>query len=488
MLLGIQEKTGWRRCKIAVAIALPLVGLLCVVIVMTACSRPPESVLMEASRPPTYPFSPPTLDERIFLSDTIAIVRPISVEPSVLTLRFTTEQPQYSPVVQSRFEVIEYLKGEGDSEIIVETKEDFYVATPNVEQALQTAESKAASQLAELGGGDAVVFFTRTEHNPDFVLDTSLKASETEWRKHNAQTGLFSTGQGVGSASTTFRTASVSAQDDEQSEEFSVDELRERIEAMESLLREGEGIEGWEYCITSRFIQENYLRAWEFPSVFDIEPYPSGLPADSIVEEFSTYSRRWFTGDNASLFYYGANDVRTTRPIPAGAYEVNSYSQESEWVPCDYVPPPLILRYNFESAEGTLREAFFDPVDIGEAVGADGESGVLQPEWFETDDGETVIERIAWSEGQVEMELSPATDFDDHRMDFIALDGSVALRLDFDDAAALSDEGDVATFAWGVCEQPWEDGDLLMLRIAEGIPDDDIAATNDPECLAGQGE
>ena len=116
-------------------------------------------------------------------------------------------------------------------------------------------------------------------------------------------------------------------------------------------------------------------------------------------------------------------------------------------------------------------------------MGADGESGVLQPEWFESEEGETVIERIAWSEGQVEMELSPATDLDDYRMDFIALDGSVALRLDFDSAVALADDVDVATLAWGVCSQPWSDGDLLMLRIAEDIPDDGIDATNDPECL-----
>ena len=111
-------------------------------------------------------------------------------------------------------------------------------------------------------------------------------------------------------------------------------------------------------------------------------------------------------------------------------------------------------------------------------------AGVLQPEWFESEEGETVIERIAWSEGQVEMALSPATDLDGHRMDFIALDGSVSLRLDFDDAVEFVGDGDVATLAWGVCEQPWEEGDLLMLRIAEGIPDDGVAAVNNEECLA----
>ena len=41
----------------------------------------------------------------------------------------------------------------------------------------------------------------------------------------------------------------------------------------------------------------------------------------------------------------------------------------------------------------------------------------------------------------------------------------------------------MATLTWGVCGQPWADGDLLMLRIAEGIPDDGVQTTNDPDCL-----
>ena len=135
-----------------------------------------------------------------------------------------------------------------------------------------------------------------------------------------------------------------------------------------------------------------------------------------------------------------------------------------------------------------MHEAFFDPVHIDDAVGADGESGVLQPDRFETDEGETVMERVEWLDGRVEMELSPAADLTGHRMDFIALDGSVALRLDFDDAVTLADDEDAATFAWGVCDHPWADGDLLMLRIAEGVPDDGGAAMNDLECLVAMPE
>ena len=58
----------------------------------------------------------------------------------------------------------------------------------------------------------------------------------------------------------------------------------------------------------------------------------------------------------------------------------------------------------------------------------------------------------------------------------------MSLRLDFNDAQeSVADDG-TTTLTWGVCEQPWEDGDLLMLRIADDIRDDGVVATNDSGC------
>ena len=49
-------------------------------------------------------------------------------------------------------------------------------------------------------------------------------------------------------------------------------------------------------------------------------------------------------------------------------------------------------------------------------------------------------------------------------LDFIELDGSISTSLDF--AGALVNES-VGLWSWSVDSQPWEDGDLLMLRIRE---------------------
>lgn len=391
---------------------------------------PAISAPAAASSAPASPYGPPSLDEIIFQTDVIAIVRPISSEPGTLTVQEEEGQTIYSPVVQSRYEVVEYLKGDGDSEIIVNAN-NFTTAWVSAEQALENAERDLAAQDSKLDGGEGIVFIRSTRY-PDEVSDISRKEDGTGWRQYNAQAGLFSAAEGVGAISTS---STVSVAGAAQHEGYSIANLRERVDEMEALLKEGEGIEGYEQCIEANLRFENFRRKNEefLNVVADVATFQSGMPADFVVHEFSTtYPRQWFTDDNASLFHYGDNEITATRPIPAGAYEVNAHFQEAEWMPCDYVAPPTTWRYTFESAMGVLHEAFFDPAAVGEGVGANAENGQLQPVSFETGDSEIVIERIEWRDGRVEMKLSPTTSLVNYRLDFIALDGSVALRLDFD--------------------------------------------------------
>ena len=49
---------------------------------------------------------------------------------------------------------------------------------------------------------------------------------------------------------------------------------------------------------------------------------------------------------------------------------------------------------------------------------------------------------------------------DGYAIDFIDLDSSVALTLSLDDATRSG-----AALTWSVADQPWEAGDLIMLRI-----------------------
>ena len=115
---------------------------------------------------------------------------------------------------------------------------------------------------------------------------------------------------------------------------------------------------------------------------------------------------------------------------------------------------------------GTLHEAFFDPAAIGAAVGADATNGVLKPTAFTVGETATQITGLKWENNQAVLTLSPHASLAHHALDFIELDGSVSLTLKADDATVDATAG---THTWSVADQPWHEGDLLVLRIREDV-------------------
>ena len=99
----------------------------------------------------------------------------------------------------------------------------------------------------------------------------------------------------------------------------------------------------------------------------------------------------------------------TARPLPAGEYQIVRKEVWPRYLPCDYVLDNE-WTITVEAPEGTLHEAFFDPVTDGTAVAADGTNGVLKPAMFTGIDGAAAsVERIAWESGTVKLEVSPHT-------------------------------------------------------------------------------
>ncbi|MDE2718644.1 MAG: hypothetical protein OXI33_16760, partial [Chloroflexota bacterium] len=72
---------------------------------------------------------------------------------------------------------------------------------------------------------------------------------------------------------------------------------------------------------------------------------------------------------------------------------------------------------------------------------------------------------IEWASGTVKVKVSPHTGLAGQVMDFIELNGSVSLSLNIDDATV---DAASHTVSWTVAEQPWHDGDKLMLRVHDG--------------------
>ena len=82
-----------------------------------------------------------------------------------------------------------------------------------------------------------------------------------------------------------------------------------------------------------------------------------------------------------------------------------------------FTDKPVELREMFlsiTSGPRILHEAFFDPVDIGSAVGADGSNGVLEPNAFSLDGATTIISSLKWEDGAVTMSVSPTASLADY--------------------------------------------------------------------------
>ena len=287
--------------------------------------------------------------------------------------------------------------------------------------------------------------------------------------------------------------------------ELTLEYLRSRVKAVAAMLAEGDGIEGYEECIAYKFAAERRLRAQEevegkyIPRTARVGPFSSGLAAGSEVWSGGIagegYQRPWHEGRDADLIEIvlvvdGVDMVpdlfatrkdtvgyefsaRVARPLPRGTYEVKLFTESGESIPCDFSIPRLAQPwiYTFEPPAGTLHEAFFDPAAIGGGAGADKDNGVLKPTAFSLSDGSGVsLQSVAWNPSAVEMRLEPHAPLAGYHADFIALDGSVSLRLDFDDASETG-EGESRGLSWPLCVQPWQPGDLLMLRISESPPD-----------------
>ena len=280
--------------------------------------------------------------------------------------------------------------------------------------------------------------------------------------------------------------------------DLSLSGLRSRIDAMADLLQDGEGIEGYAECVEYRFI---YERRGYTPHHIDMR-MDSGLPAGSMFTDADTWPHpqgldhiiNYFKGPDKHLFEdekvdsnndpadgYRLESV-SRRPLPRGNYELEYYDVHLSFLPCGYTPLASYWTIHVVAPDGTLHEAFFDPAAMGGGAGADGANGVLKPAALSLEDGTSAsLRSVKWQPSAVEMRLEPHAKLPGYHADFIALDGSVSLRLDFDDASEIG-EGDSRALSWPVCVRPWESGDLLMLRISESPPGDLPGVTRDADC------
>ena len=258
----------------------------------------------------------------------------------------------------------------------------------------------------------------------------------------------------------------------------------------------------YQHCIFRAVHNEAYYRNYtayygtDFPTDYEHE-VTSGNPAGHVLyvgnRHGPQYGRYWVEGDDAALF---SRDIRDDdanpangyqspftikRPLAAGTYSVTARGIRGEFLPCNFTPESggrIDYTITVTAPEGVLHEGFFDPVALTSGVGADGSNGTLTPTGFNVSGTSTSITGLRWESNSVVLTLSPHVSLSGQRLDFIELDGTVGLSLF---ASSSTVDSTAGTLTWSVTQQPWENGDQLMLRI--GVPNTAITLEGLAESL-----
>ena len=458
-----------------------------------------------------FPLGATSLKERIARSDVVAKVRLQSVAAG--KVRWDADWDEWPGrhvgTMEYRFRVLEYLKGSGGNEITAVAYDDnLSLALDTAELAREHGKALVAGRDTRWDARDAIVFLLADRPwLPDFPqqgryvlghVSTDLRADfysiDSPWDKTwlPAETSGGATGASGTSGTQRFlldapagAVAGGASGQSGGTPTITLDEIKAEIAGVEREVAAGGGSDAYRACIYEKHKRERRYNTKQRPDGtypyqrFD-ESIGSGQPAGArahtyrndpeLEPEFQTVGKFFVAGRDQALFVPRlSGGFDTARPLPAGEYKFNVYYMFHREILCDAIPEAAKtwseVVVTVTAPTGTVHETFFDPVAIGTAVGADGTNGVLKPTAFSVGGVSTALQALKWEGGTLTLELSPAASLSGNALDFIALDGSVALSLD-GGAATVSG----GTLTWSVADQPWQAGDLLMLRIRTGSP------------------
>ena len=449
-------------------------------------------------------FVAPSLDEQIFeaLDSTTMVVVRASLQSSTATAEAVSgSTTTYRPVHELRFTVHEYLEGSGPNEIVVVVRGDQTYSTNA--RATDDANYAAAQRNTSWDNQQAVLFVdlgstvsgatravgSSSARTAEFVRSNPLESAWDYTVDNLSRAWLPAQGSAGGTADSTRNAADPTFITDGAKRPpptIALANLKSKIASLRTELASGEETAGYKDCVRDRIGRERVIRAGEGGTLQLANTLASGLKAGTEIFRYDEpqrdpeYNRGWLRGPDSELFeavtidddnspWNGYNlGLDTARPLPSGTYRVHYLFQHHDYIPCNFIPDNSYLDWTVTvtAPTGTIHEAFFDPVAIGSTVGSDASNGVLEPTAFTVGGTSTSLQSIKWQGGSATLALGTPVSLSGHFLDFIALDATVVLSLD-GGAATVSG----GTQTWSVTSQPWQAGDLLMLRIRQaGAP------------------
>ena len=461
-------------------------------------------------------FLIPSLDRQIFTSDVIVLAEFVSATAAVKTIPGKpNQQPTYRPAMTLTFTATEYLKGSGPNTFSVELwdktgwNEEYlengqrYAGYLTEAKALAKAQALVAARKTTYDDRPGVMFLNgpvaaasgsgaRSGGNFDLALFNTPAQGSFKVDVDSMSRAWLPTASGVRSGDAAAEkdpTIVTNRPPPDSALEPSTDPntmqlsaLKTRITEIAAMITAGDGTKAYSDCLHNKLTRHEWYRGKTFPGRTGEWEIASGAAAGTELLKSakisgSAYNVYSTSGADAAHFSetivdddaIASNSYYTitapTRPLPAGAYTANFHLQHHRNLICGFNPTHSnYTTYNVTvtAPYGTLHEAFFDPVSVGTSVKADGSNGVLKPTSFTVGSTSTEITSLEWSSNQVVLTLDPHVSLSGNVLDFIALDGSVALSLFTDSATVDSTAG---TYSWTMTSQPWADGDKLMLRI-----------------------
>ena len=427
---------------------------------------------------------------------------------------------KYDAVLKFNLNVTEYLKGTGPSSLVA-----VWVDGRSYDTNAEAEDAKTvilAERDAQWDNREAIIFLYDGVGRFGTLLDTQLQLAnhyllafgdpyspDDRYSLHSkTNKDWLPAAQGSSTGMGQEFLLDVPAPQASTTPTITLGNLKQRIAEVTAELGGGDGSDAYRGCVREKYRFERairYFRNEKSQDAYDKSPTDSvlmsGQAANTLLHRRQSYgiypdvkARVWLEGRDAALFsvvesestpYDSDGDEVLTagvdgisyiesflaaRPLPAGEYKIDRKEVWIRYLLCNHA-----LSHEWTvtvtAPEGTLHEAFFDPVTVGTAIAADSTNGVLKPtEFTDANGASATIQRIAWEagtgdSGTVKLKLSPHDGIAGHTLHFIALDGSVPLSLKVADATVDAPND---TLSWTVASQPWDDGDKLMLRVIEG--------------------
>ena len=426
----------------------------------------------------------------IIIRGTLASVTPVGVRSVLSTTRDLDNQQfnNFHGSLEYTFNVLEYLKGSGGSQVkgIAYGTNLYEMLAGTRAEAARLARPLLDGRDARWDNGEAIVFLRKApgadrpnlqselgyyylgevSSHPGTFFDITVASAEAKAWLPDASSGSDQTRAPGEQRFLLDEPASTSGSGSDarfansagSSPSISLTALKAKVLKQE---KDAGGSQAYRDCVAATLEQNRLGQHNSYRAI--LSSVTSGLAAETTVyvyEDAATLNlaqygstepdnsgESWYEGRDAHLLdnrYPGYLFIK--RPLPAGEYRAFLFWHSEGLIICDGYPESR--RNKFEhiitvtAPEGTLAEAFFDPMQDGDAITAT-----------------TTVGTVSYEAGAVTADLTEAVTAG-HNLEFIALDGTTALSLKVSDATTTD-----GVLTWSVAIQPWNDGDLLMVRI-----------------------